>query len=62
MKLLFAVAMAFGCANAAAAQPNFIVILADEVGAKFPVANPNYDPAKPSGRESKRPSAQAGKK
>ena len=28
-----------------------------QVGAKFPIANPNYDPTKPSGRAANRPEA-----
>ncbi len=50
-------------------EPQRVTQLRDElhawqkqVGAKFPVANPNYDPANPGGRESKQPSAQAGEK
>lgn len=50
-------------------EPQRVTQLRDElhawqkqVGAQFPIANSNYDPAKPSGRESKRPTTQAGKK
>ncbi len=32
-----------------------------QVGAKFPIANPNYDPAKPSGRAANRPEAKISK-
>ncbi|XZE18616.1 sulfatase [Pirellulaceae bacterium SH449] len=32
------------------------------VGAKFPIANPNYDSTKPNGREAKRPGKQTGTK
>ncbi len=33
-----------------------------QVGAKFPIANPNYDPTKANGREAKRPAKQPGTK
>ncbi len=50
--------------NLAAKEPQRVAQLRAElaawqkqVGAKFPITNPNYDPAKPSGRAAKRPAA-----
>ncbi len=50
-------------------EPRRVTQLRDElhvwqqdVGAKFPIDNPDFDANKPSGREAKRPTAQAGKK
>ncbi len=63
---LFNLAQDLGEKNDLAAQePQRVAQLREElhawqkqVGAKFPIANPNYDPAKPSGRATKRPEPQ----